>query len=282
MTFRSHTDTTLHPIPNSFLVHHFHDMLKDRQITLQRLRQSGMPLSANWRRFSTSGNRKVLKLKNWTHSGPELHVMLTVHKSLCFPYPYTRLTALCPVLPRWTGTRKVKPIWILVKQETVSGSGISWAICKSAPRSRQITTPALHHSVFYRPDALPATQPTASKHWRNQTLTRLFITSPTFHWNISSSLTLPHFSDMGCSQWYVTKYTLVPQNHKNSNNWKQKKTYIKFTLLPPKNTLHNITEKSASIQKYEIEKYTILYMSLIRNQRSRQTTKYDKRHSFRK
>ena len=42
-----------------------------------------------------------------------------------------------------------------VKQETVSGSGISWAICKSALRSRQITTPAPHHSVFYRPDALP-------------------------------------------------------------------------------------------------------------------------------
>jgi len=38
----------------------------------------------------------------------------------------------------------------------VSGSGISWAICKSAPRSRQITMPAPHHSVFYRPDALPA------------------------------------------------------------------------------------------------------------------------------
>jgi len=26
------------------------------------------------------------------------------------------------------------------------------------------TTPASHHSVFYRLDALPATQPTASKH----------------------------------------------------------------------------------------------------------------------
>jgi len=26
-------------------------------------------------------------------------------------------------------TRKVKPIWILLKQETVSGSGISWTIC---------------------------------------------------------------------------------------------------------------------------------------------------------
>jgi len=81
-------------------------------------------------------------------------------------YTHTRLTALCPGLPRWAGTRKVKPILISLKQETVSGSGISWAICKSAPRSRQTTTPAPHHSVFYRPDALPATQPTASKHWR--------------------------------------------------------------------------------------------------------------------
>jgi len=58
--------------------------------------------------------------------------------------------ALFPGLPGWAGTRKVKPTWILLKQETVSG--------KSAPCSRQITTPATHHSVFYRPDALPATQ----------------------------------------------------------------------------------------------------------------------------
>ena len=69
-----------------------------------------------------------------------------------------------PGLPRLAGTRKVKPIWILLEQETVSGSGISWAICKSAPHPRQITMPAPHHSVFYRPDALPASQPTASKH----------------------------------------------------------------------------------------------------------------------
>ena len=44
--------------------------------------------------------------------------------------------------------QKGKPIWILLKQETVSGSGISWAIRKSAPCSRQITTPAPHYSVF--------------------------------------------------------------------------------------------------------------------------------------
>jgi len=73
-----------------------------------------------------------------------------------------------PGLHGWARTTKVKPTWILLKQETVSGSGISWAICKSAPRSRQITTPAPHHSVFfYRPDALPAAQPTVSKHWRH-------------------------------------------------------------------------------------------------------------------
>jgi len=44
--------------------------------------------------------------------------------------------------------QKGKPIWILLKQEAVSCSGISWAICKSASRSRQITTPAPHHSSF--------------------------------------------------------------------------------------------------------------------------------------
>ena len=35
------------------------------------------------------------------------------------------------------------------KQETVRCSGISWDICKSAPRSRQITSPAPHNSKFF-------------------------------------------------------------------------------------------------------------------------------------
>jgi len=63
-------------------------------------------------------------------------------------HTHTRLKALCPGLPGWAGTRKVKPIWILLKQETVSGSGISWASRKFASCSRQITTPVPHHSVF--------------------------------------------------------------------------------------------------------------------------------------
>ena len=63
-------------------------------------------------------------------------------------HTHTRLTALFPGLPRSAGTRKVKPSWILLKQEIVSGSGINWAICMCAPCSRQITTPTPHHSVF--------------------------------------------------------------------------------------------------------------------------------------
>ena len=54
-----------------------------------------------------------------------------------------------PELPGWAGTRKVKAIWILPEQETMSGIGISWAICKSASRSRQITMPVPHHSSFF-------------------------------------------------------------------------------------------------------------------------------------
>jgi len=79
-------------------------------------------------------------------------------------HTHTHLMALCPGLPGSASARKVKPIWILLKQETVSGSGISWAVCKSASSCRQITMPAPHHSFFYRPDALPAAQPTASRH----------------------------------------------------------------------------------------------------------------------
>jgi len=108
-----------------------------------------------------------------------------------------------PGLPRWAGTRKVKPIWNLPKQETVSGSGISWAICKSAPHSRQTTTPAPHHSVFYRPDVLPAAQPTASKHWRLQSTEHCWIL-PANVWQVIevapfSEKVYHHYSDNNTS-----------------------------------------------------------------------------------
>ena len=60
-------------------------------------------------------------------------------------HTHTRLTALFQRLPRWAGTGKVNAIWIFLKHGTVSGSGISWAVCKPAPCTRQITMPAPHH-----------------------------------------------------------------------------------------------------------------------------------------
>jgi len=88
----------------------------------------------------------------------------------------TRLTALCLGLPWWAGTRKVKPVWILLKQERNNGwSSISCrAICKCAPHPRQIPATAPHHLIFYRPDAVTAFQPTASKHWRHDALHQIF------------------------------------------------------------------------------------------------------------
>ena len=77
-------------------------------------------------------------------------------------HTHTRLTALFLGLPGWAGTRKVKPIWILLEQETVSGSGISWAVCKSAPRSRQITMSAPHYSQVFLQAGCPSCRPTNS------------------------------------------------------------------------------------------------------------------------
>ena len=59
-------------------------------------------------------------------------------------HTHARLTALCPGLRGWAGTRKVKPIWILLKRVAVASAGLY------APRSTglQITTPAPNHSVF--------------------------------------------------------------------------------------------------------------------------------------
>ena len=74
---------------------------------------------------------------------------LQYHYSLSLTHTYTH--PFNGSLSRTTQVnqyQKVKPVWILLKQETVSGTGISWAICKSAPRSRQITMPAPTSQFF--------------------------------------------------------------------------------------------------------------------------------------
>jgi len=74
-----------------------------------------------------------------------LHCLL-VSWVITHTHTHPLLTTRCPGLPRWAGTRKVKPVWILMKHPTIH--------------------------FFYRPYALPAAQPTASKHWRSSHLTQ--------------------------------------------------------------------------------------------------------------
>ena len=56
-------------------------------------------------------------------------------------------------------TRKVKTNLDLLEQETVSGSGISWAICKSAPHPRQ---PRQHPTTQFLQAGCPSCRPTNS------------------------------------------------------------------------------------------------------------------------
>jgi len=102
----------------------------------------------------------ALALQLWLHHSIWPIHYRTVNIST-HTHTHTRLTALCPGLPGWAGTRKVKPIWILLKQETMSGSGISWVICKSAPRSRQITMQHPTAPVFLQAGC-PSCRPTNS------------------------------------------------------------------------------------------------------------------------
>ena len=83
-------------------------------------------------------------------------------------YYYNCFTALCPVLPRWIGTRRLNHSGFYWSRD----DGLAVASTEPYPRhlhlrSRQMTMPALHHSAFYWPDAFPAAQPTESKHWRH-------------------------------------------------------------------------------------------------------------------
>jgi len=74
---------------------------------------------------------------------------------------HTYLTAIFLGLPRVSWYQKGKTDLDFIE---AGDSGISWAIYKFALCSRQITMPAPHHLVFYRPDVLSAAQPTALKH----------------------------------------------------------------------------------------------------------------------
>jgi len=189
--------------------------------------------------------------------------MLTCHTYVGIS-TYTRLMALFPVLARWAGTRKVKPIWILLKQETVSGSGISWATCKSAPRSTrslesdatvradyslttttslQTTTPAPHRSGFYRPDALPVAQASVkSLNKKNKTNKHKssYLTSQSLKVSVRNH-----------EDWFTTaEFFLHILWHTNTGclNWLSTNGVVNNSLPVPKK--YSITNNNTAAEKY--------------------------------
>jgi len=53
------------------------------------------------------------------------------------------------------------PVFIEAKDDGIDGDNWSYEPCKAPVKS---SLPTNQHPVFYRPDALPVTQPTVSKH----------------------------------------------------------------------------------------------------------------------
>jgi len=97
----------------------------------------------------------------WEKQAKELHfysflfncflflLTVTMCTILLLLHYYIHFTAFFPGQPGLEGTRNVNHSGFYWSKKRWGGSGISWTMCKSiAPRSRQITTPAPHHSVF--------------------------------------------------------------------------------------------------------------------------------------
>jgi len=93
-------------------------------------------------------------IDDYDESSGWMFLLVPAHPGFPGQIPQSRKTVVCVCVmalcilsgtTRASRFQKGKTNLDFLEQETVSGSGISWAICKSAPRPRQITTPAPHH-----------------------------------------------------------------------------------------------------------------------------------------
>jgi len=81
---------------------------------------------------------------------------LLLSPSICFNGHF-------PHGPGLAGTR-MSPFWIFLKQDD-GGAGDNWSY-KTCKAPVELSPSTNQRPVFYRPDSLPVTQPTVSKHWR--------------------------------------------------------------------------------------------------------------------
>jgi len=83
-----------------------------------------------------------------------------VYEEYIHTYTHGHFAALLDTVQDYLGEPQGKTNLDLLQKEIVASAGL-YANLHLDPDT---TMPAFHHSVFCRPDALPATQPTVSKH----------------------------------------------------------------------------------------------------------------------
>jgi len=109
------------------------------------------PKVVTWKRVTGSRTADLSSpSSNCSTTMPPDHILTTTKHPFNGPFPG---------LPRWASTRKVKPTWILLKQETVSEW--QWHQLGNMQVSRQITRRTPHHSVFLQAGC-PSWRPTNS------------------------------------------------------------------------------------------------------------------------
>jgi len=123
--------------------------LSDARWLTWRPASSLFHLTINWQQ-STSDNER-------SHTKPETRTINHHHHHIHF-------TALLSGSPGWAGARR-ELLDFMVKGKFNRGKHTDHPAGRHSIWTNQYPPPPSPH-IFYRPDALPATQPTASKHWR--------------------------------------------------------------------------------------------------------------------
>ena len=136
-------------------------------------------------------------------------------------HTHTRLMALCPGLPRWASTRKVKPMWILLKQETVVSAGT-------------------YASLHLAPDRLPCQHPTTQFNTGWMPFLPIYWIGLGIKTTANQVLTITEAQEhCCCNSWQVC--TGRHENH----------TQINSSVRLSYNLLHHISTKKCAVNNDE-------------------------------
>ena len=113
--------------------------------------------------YSQKMTRSVTDRPGWSNCRAIRHDIAITHtRARTHAHTHTHLTALCPGLPGWV-SRYQKGRTNLDFTEARDSEWQWYQVCTLLQTDNHASTPP---RCFYRLHALPAAQPTASKHWR--------------------------------------------------------------------------------------------------------------------